>query len=243
MDNGLEAILAPGLTPLFLRPERIGMPSAWWAHVPFAFWLTSVSNPTTIVELGTHHGVSYAAFCEAVLSSGSSTRCYAVDTWLGDEQAGEYGEDVFNEFRDFHDQRYGSFSSLIRATFDEAVRHFEDATIDMLHIDGYHSYEAVKHDFETWRPKLSGRAVVLFHDTNVRDRDFGVWRFWSEISKEYPSFEFLHGFGLGVLSVGVHAPSAVRQLCALMTEADIVSVRDRFQRTRGGPSPRGGGGR
>jgi GT2 family glycosyltransferase len=229
MDNGLEAILAPSLAPLFLRPERVGMPSAWWAHVPFAFWLTSVSNPTTIVELGTYHGVSYAAFCEVVLSSGSPTRCYAVDTWQGDEHTGRYGDDVFNEFRVFHDQRYGSFSSLIRATFDEAVRQFEDATIDMLHIDGYHTYEAVKHDFETWRPKLSDRAVVLFHDSNVRDRDFGVWRFWSEISKEYPSFEFLHGFGLGVLAVGVHAPSAVRQLCALVTEADIVSIRERFQ--------------
>jgi hypothetical protein len=37
-------------------------------------------------------------------------------------------------------------------------------------------------------------------------RDFGAWRFWDEISQEYESFTFNHGFGLGVLRKPGGAP-------------------------------------
>jgi len=225
---GLKALLSPGIDPAFWVPERIGVMSAWWAHVPFAFWLTTMARPRVLVELGTHNGASYAAFCEAVLRGKLGTRCYAVDTWAGDEHAGAYGEQVYNDLREFHDKRYVAFSELVRSTFDEALPFFLDGSVDLLHIDGYHTYEAVKHDFDSWRPKLSDRAVVLFHDTNVRKGDFGVYRFFAELSQQFPTFEFQHGFGLGVAAVGPDAPAAVKQLCGLTSEAEIGTVRERF---------------
>ena len=111
-----------------------------------------------------------------------------------------------------HERHYAEFSRLVRSTFDDAVGHFEQGSIDLLHIDGLHTYDAVRHDFETWRPKLSSRAVVLLHDSNVRELGFGVHRFWSELRDEYPSFEFVHGHGLGVLGVGDDLPPEVRAL-------------------------------
>jgi Methyltransferase domain len=215
------------IEPLFWTPQRLNCSSGWWGHVPFAFWIMVTCKPRLFVELGTHHGVSYAAFCEAVARSQLDTRCYAVDTWAGDAHAGFYGDKVYSDLKAFHDKRYASFSELLRMTFDETCGFFEDGTVDLLHIDGYHTYEAVRHDFETWRPKLSERAVVLFHDTNVRSGDFGVWRFFGELREVMPAFEFLHCHGLGVAVVGAKAPATVRKLCEL--DGSTVSVvRERF---------------
>ena len=90
---------------------------------------------------------------------------------------------------------------------------FRAGSTTCFHIDGRHRYEDVEHDFAGWRPKLSDRAIVLFHDDEeVREREFGVWRLWREVSSQHPSFAFAHGHGLGVLGVGAALGDAVRLL-------------------------------
>ncbi len=222
----LQALLAPPLEPLFARPSRLGVDSAWYGHLPFARWLVTALAPTLLVELGTHAGLSYAAFCDAVLAGRLGTRCLAVDTWQGDAHAGFYDEAVFQDLERFHRGRYASFSRLLRCSFDAALASVADGSVDLLHIDGRHRYEDVQHDYESWRPKLSERAVVLFHDTAVRERDFGVWRFWAELREAHPSFEFGHAHGLGVLAPGRVVPAAIAALCRLR-HADADTLRDR----------------
>jgi len=181
--------------------------TSWEEHIPFGMFAVSALRPKVLVELGTFRGVSYCAFCQAVKTTKMATKCFAVDTWQGDEHAGSLESSALPKLRAHHDPLYKDFSRLIQSTFDEARAHFEEKSIDLLHIDGFHTYEAVKHDFETWLPKMSDRGVILFHDTNVRDRNFGVWRLWSEVKEGRPHFEFLHGHGLGVLAVGREIPS------------------------------------
>lgn len=183
-------------------PDAFIPDSAWIEHTPLAFWIIDQHRPGLLAELGTHTGYSYLCFCQQVLKSKLPTQCFAVDTWRGDVHAGFYGEEVFDNLVRYHNPRYGAFSRLLRSSFEAAVGQFADGSIDLLHLDGRHFYEDVRQDFESWRPKLSGRAIVLFHDTQVRERGFGVYRFWQEISSGLPHFEFTHGHGLGVLGFG-----------------------------------------
>src|SRR3989442_352112 len=201
----------------FAYPARIAM-AGWIGHVPLGMYLIDVLRPKASAELGTHYGVSYCALCQAIKELGLETRCYAVDSWQGDAHSGFYGPEVLTDLEEHHNPLYAGFSQLIQSTFEEALGCFADDTLDLLHIDGFHTYEAVKQNFEKWLPKLTDRGVVLFHDINVRENDFGVWKFWEELKPRFPYFEFVHSHGLGVLAVGKRYPDELNELLQCSAE-------------------------
>ena len=208
-------LLIDAMSTTFLRLEVMRF-SAWSRLIPVLFALFSVLRPRRYVELGVHNGMSFFAACQAAKHLDLKTECVAVDSWVGDPHASFHSSEVFDQFRSTIASLYPQ-QHYIRGFFADALQSFDDGSVDLLHIDGYHTYEAVKDDFDTWLPKMSDTGVVIFHDINVHERGFGVWRFWSELSAKYPSFGFLHSHGLGVLYVG-SSPSQI---------ADIFSMLDR----------------
>ena len=70
----------------------------------------------------------------------------------------------------------------------EKVRNF-CPKYDLIFIDGDHSYEGVKTDFNLYKDLLSDRGVILFHDVDpnhVFKGDLGggdVWKFWEELDE------------------------------------------------------------
>lgn len=176
--------------------------SAWSGHYFFGYDLVANTRPSILVELGTHKGNSFFSFAQAVKDLNLETELHCIDTWKGDEQAGFYGEEVFKEFQRIADKYYTNVNIIKhRMLFDDAVKEFKDNSIDILHIDGLHTYEAVKHDFETWLPKVKQKSgIILLHDVLEKKDDFGVYKLWEEITAEYPNtITFEHYHGLGVL--------------------------------------------
>ena len=194
------AIMLPEL-PLLYAPQHETLHSAWKGHRGFAQRLIKALQPEVFVELGVHAGDSYFTMVETMHSG----KAYGVDTWTGDEHAGFYDAGIWKMVQGVNRQYPNS--ALLRMTFDSATSLIQD-DINLLHIDGLHTYEAVKHDFETWEPKVTD--VILLHDICVPENpDFGVWKLWEEI-KHDRCFEFHHCHGLAVFCKSERAFRAVQ---------------------------------
>lgn len=183
--------------------------SAWSGHYFFAYDLVSNLKPEVIVELGTHKGNSLFSFAQAIKDNKLKTELHGVDTWEGDKHAGHYGEDIYKAFLDISKKFYREVDIVPhKMLFDSALAEFKDNSIDILHIDGLHTYKAVKHDFETWLPKVrKDSGIILFHDVCEKSEDFGVYKLWEELGKEYKTVTFDHYHGLGVLFLGEIIPN------------------------------------
>lgn len=215
-SHQIDDAVAGGM-PFWLRASSYWQPahivtSAWLGHAPFAFWLVDVMRPRRIVELGTHFGFSFFAFAEAVRRLGLDSEVLALDTWAGDDQAGFYGENVYESVRSVAESDYGEFTRLLRGYFAESRPLVAESTVDLLHIDGRHGYEDVKEDLQQWLDTVRSGGVILFHDTVERERGFGVWRLWEELASIHPSFGFTHSHGLGVIGIGEVVIPELRRL-------------------------------
>lgn len=212
-----EIALSLGLT------QQYAAPSSWWEHVPIAHWLIENIKPDIVVELGTHYGVSFFSFCEAAKAYSESTFIYAVDTWEGDVQAGFYSSEVYERVKEHQEAYHRERSRLIRSSFDDAAEHFPDASIDIIHIDGLHTYEAVSHDYNVWKSKLKEGGTLLFHDCNVREGDFGVWKLWQEIKSrgDMQCIEVLNGHGLGIATQATQKPTWHSELECYLTALKV----------------------
>lgn len=171
----------------------------WNGHRLFAYDLVRYLRPQLLVELGTYWGTSFFSFCQAVKDENLQTECVAVDTWEGDEHTGPYGNDVYGCVERTLSTHYSDIRTrLQRSLFSDAVSIFKDESIDLLHIDGCHEYDAVKQDYETWLPKLRDNGIILLHDI-ADDCDYGSVKFWKELCELHKNFSFQHSWGLGIV--------------------------------------------
>lgn len=142
-----------------------------------------------VLEIGTFNGGTLFLF----------TRVVAPDAILIslDLPKGQYGGGypewklpLFKAFR-----RQGQKVCLLRedshlqSTLSEVEALLEGRPLDLLFIDGDHSYEGVKRDFELYSPLVAPDGLIVFHDIVDGPPEYvgGVHRFWSEIRQRYPN--------------------------------------------------------
>lgn len=179
--------------------------SPWEGHRYFAYDYVRCISPSTIVELGSHYGGSAFAFLQAVKDGQLNTDFYAVDTWQGDDfTRSDYDEDIFTHYCFVNESFFPKQRShMLRMTFDDACSRFFDGSIDLLHIDGSHNYDDVKHDYLTWKDKVSENGVIFFHDIGedlVFGKVMGSHVFWEELKAAgHLTLEVPFSNGLGML--------------------------------------------
>jgi len=164
--------------------------STWTGHRVFAEWLVHYLKPSTVVDLGVDFGYSSFVFANANVYG----KVYGVDLFKGDPHAGERDTYplVMNTIKKHSIQNL----EIIQGDFTDVSKTW-NRPIDILHIDGYHTYEAIKNDFTNWSKFVSENGVVLFHDTAIEK--FGILSFFNELSGGY-KLNFTHSAGLGIFT-------------------------------------------
>ena len=83
---------------------------------------------------------------------------------------------------------------------EKVERLLNGRNIDFLFIDGDHSYEGVKSDFDLYYEFMNKKGTVAFHD--ILDK-CGVDRFWEEIRSKYRNLEIVEDYNQKCAGIGV----------------------------------------
>jgi len=119
-----------------------------------------------IVEIGSWKGKS-TIWLGKGSQAGKRLKIYAIDPHTGStEHKKELGKiNTFKEFkRNIKKAKIEKLVIPIVKTSKSAAKDF-NKLIELIFIDGDHSYEMVKLDFEMWFPKVIEGGIIAFHDT------------------------------------------------------------------------------
>lgn len=167
-----------GILESFIVPRRLNMWSNYYPDV--ANFVSSRFTAARFVELGT----AYGGLSDHVAGELPDSNVYAVDPFLGgydrnDSVSSLYtvdsvvGLDVTPEalsklwgqaIKLDQDKRHGCRYHQLRVTSVEAAALFSDRSVDVVFVDGLHTYEGVAADIIAWLPKLKRGGAFIFND-------------------------------------------------------------------------------
>ncbi|PXX39325.1 MULTISPECIES: glycosyltransferase [Burkholderia] len=204
------------ISPISLWWPQLTIASAWQVHAPFGFWLIDAVRPAVIVEWGMCDGFGYSVWCQAIRDLGLSAHCLAFSELRDGTSSATRAPSEQGDLHTPHVREYAPFSTL-----HDACARVADGTVGLLHIDLAHEDGDASRVLEAWRPKLAPDAIVLLHGT--RRAGNGVRELWAALRSGYPSFEFEHGLGLGVVAVGKRYPARLRALFESGDRAEYIA--------------------
>lgn len=116
-----------------------------------------------VLEIGSYVGASACCIGAAMKKSGFG-RVFCIDTWTNDAMT-EGCRDTYAEFLKNTDI-FAEFIIPVRGFSTEVVKQIAIKTnhVDMLFIDGDHSYDGVKADWDAYKGFLKAGSIVVFHD-------------------------------------------------------------------------------
>lgn len=168
------------------------LPSTWRGHIEFAIWLIYSLRPFDPLD----NNLSKPIIVDLGISSGTSLFSWAalnIGTIIGINMTNHNNqiETIYTYFK----EKYRQTDNIKLTIPDSAFNHINQS-IDILHLDGIHTYEAVKRDFETWWPQVNEQGIVIFHDIISFPDTIG--KFFNEL--QYEKIYMNHSGGVGIIS-------------------------------------------
>ena len=210
LKNALKDIKNKEYTPQVVMTDlfdrKLSLIQPWQYQNEFSKLLEHyyTLKPTKVMEIGTANGGTLFAHCK--LANNNAT-VISVDLPGGNFGGGypDWKIPLYNEFAKNNQKMH-----LIRAsshdqgTFELIKNILKEELLDYIFIDGDHTYNGVKKDFELYYPLVKVGGTIAFHDIALhKDSSCQVDKFWREIKSNYKHIEFLNDQGDGKFGIGI----------------------------------------
>lgn len=164
-------------------------------------------SPKIVLEIGTANGGSLFSLCKL---APADAVIISIDLPAGRFGGGypEWKTPIYELFKKENQRLFllREDSHLVE-TVVKIKKILNDKQIDFMFIDGDHTYDGVKKDFEMYSTLVKRQGVIAFHDVTpngLEEFTGGVPIFWKEIKYKYKYKEFIKdenqtGYGIGCL--------------------------------------------
>lgn len=159
------------------------------------------SQEPTIVEIGSFSGLSACIFSHSLRKHGLRGRIYCVDLWDTyvemNPSARETGFFAYKsgQLRQLFDHYiHAAGATEVTPICEDSARawqNFTDGSVDLLFVDGDHSYEGCLADINNWYCKVKPEGVILGHDYD-----------WDTVRSAVRYFSGQHGLRLQEMTGG-----------------------------------------
>jgi predicted O-methyltransferase YrrM len=145
-------------------------------------------NAKCCAEIGVFEGVNTILIAESMDPGGT---LYGIDPFFKGRLGVSYHELITRH--SISKKKLGSRIKLLPLFSYDALNHVPDL-IDFIFIDGDHSYEGIKRDWEDWSVKVKPGGIIALHDTSVPGHDpsiaeLGSYRFFNEVISKATDFK------------------------------------------------------
>lgn len=183
------------------------MHSRFYHPLVATFVEKEIKNNGMIVEIGTCMGGNAIAMSRKSARKGVSV--IAVDPFIADYDGNDGTSRLYTNLT----SRYGTTSQefaklwsdamtwdireslglcnygLINDLSTKAAHYFKDSSVDLLFVDGLHTYDGVMADLEIWFPKVTSGGILMFHDYGCRKATCNH----ESVTRAVDTFLFAHG--------------------------------------------------
>jgi len=160
-------------------------------HLETLRMLTVLTRPNSILEIGTGRGDSTLAFAEGLALNGRGHI-----TTLDIKESNQAQDLIL-------DEDLSTFVTFLRMSSNDYLKKLGGVqSIDMLFIDGLHTFKQVEIELHLFRPYIADEGLIILHDTNNPAHP-GVYKavqkFLMDKYVDYTFFEYYNCNGLTVL--------------------------------------------